>query len=60
MLPGEEDAQDGRVKTVMKGLSELAGAEIVALPGWVHPYGWMLNPEGMSIVVLEFLARVRN
>jgi pimeloyl-ACP methyl ester carboxylesterase len=60
MLPDEEDAQDERIKTVMKKLSELAKAEIVALPGWVHPYGWMLNPEGMSKVVLEFLARIRN
>jgi 2-succinyl-6-hydroxy-2,4-cyclohexadiene-1-carboxylate synthase len=60
MVPDEEGAQDERMKTVMKKLSELAGAEIVALPGWVHPYGWMLNPEGMSKVVLEFLARVRN
>jgi 2-succinyl-6-hydroxy-2,4-cyclohexadiene-1-carboxylate synthase len=60
MLPDEEDAQDERIKTVMKKLSELAEAEIIALPGWVHPYGWMLNPEGMSKVVLEFLARVRN
>jgi 2-succinyl-6-hydroxy-2,4-cyclohexadiene-1-carboxylate synthase len=60
MLPDEEDAQDERIKTVIKKLSELAEAEIIALPGWVHPYGWMLNPERMSKVVLEFLARVRN
>ncbi len=58
MLSDEKDARDEPIKTAMKKLSELAGAEIVALPGWVHPYGWMLNPEGVSKVVLEFLSRV--
>ncbi len=60
MLSDEEDARDEPMKTAMSKLSELAGGEIVALPGWVHPYGWMLTPGEISKVILEFLARVRN
>lgn len=60
MLSDEEDAQDERIEPVMTGLAELAGAEIIVPPGWVHPYGWLLNPEGISRVVLEFLGRVGN
>ena len=60
MLSDEEDVRDEPMRTAMKGLGELAGAEIVAPPGWVHPYGWMLDPAGAIEVVLEFLDRVHS
>jgi 2-succinyl-6-hydroxy-2,4-cyclohexadiene-1-carboxylate synthase len=60
MISDEEDAQDERIGTVMRKLGALADAEIVVPPGWVHPFGWMLDPEGASKVVLDFLARVQS
>jgi pimeloyl-ACP methyl ester carboxylesterase len=61
MLPSEEDLKDERTKTAMTGLSKLADkAKIAAVPGWVHPYGWLLDPEPTSKVILEFLMDVRN
>jgi len=61
MLPGGEELQDERIKQAMQGLSKLASkGKIVAVPGWEHPYGWLLNPDEMGKAVLEFLAKVRN
>jgi 2-succinyl-6-hydroxy-2,4-cyclohexadiene-1-carboxylate synthase len=59
MLPGEEDWRDERAKMAMEGLSQLARrAKIVAVPGWIHPYGWLLDPEGACQAVLKFLEEV--
>ena len=56
MLPGEEELENEREKAVMKGLRELAEqGEIVEVSGWLHPYGWLLNPEDVSKAILEFL-----
>jgi pimeloyl-ACP methyl ester carboxylesterase len=58
MLPGEDVLENEREKAVMEGLRELAQqGEIVAVSGWVHPYGWLLNPEGGCKVVLKFLKK---
>ena len=47
LLPSEEIA--------MKKLSKLTPkVKIVSVPGWVHPYGWLLDPKEMSKVVLKF------
>ncbi|MCP4537047.1 MAG: alpha/beta hydrolase [Chloroflexi bacterium] len=54
MLPDEELSQNE--KTAMETLSKLAhNAKIVSVPGWVHPFGWLLDPKEASKVVLEFL-----
>jgi len=56
MLPGEEELENEREKAVMEGLRELAEqGEIVQVSGWVHPYGWLLNPEDVSKAILKFL-----
>ena len=56
MLPDEEAQQDERIKKAMQGLCKLVGkGKIVAVPGWVHPYGWLLEPDEMNIVVMGFL-----
>ena len=61
MLATEEDMQDERAKNAMQGLCQLAPqARIVAVPGWIHPYGWLVDPEAMTQVVLEFLAEARD
>lgn len=55
MLPDEEILPNE--KRAMEKLSRLAqNAKIVSVPGWVHPFGWLLDPEEMSKVILEFLA----
>ncbi len=59
MLPGEDDWSDERTRAIIEGLGKLAGgAKIVAVPGWVHPYGWLIDPEEACKAVLEFLAEV--
>jgi len=61
MLPDEDDLQNERTKTAMKGLCQLASkGKIVSVPGWVHPYGWLLDPEEMSKVILGFLVEVHG
>ena len=59
MLPDEEQLPSEKI--AMEKLSELAHqVKIVSVPGWVHPYGWLLDPQGASEAVLEFLSEVRN
>ena len=56
MVPGEEELQDEKIKRAMQGLCKLAAdGRIAEVPGWIHPYGWLLDPEGISKVVLDFL-----
>jgi len=57
MLPDTYPGQDEREKEVMAGLFKLVDqGKIVYVPDWVHPFGWVLAPEGASIAVLSFLA----
>ena len=59
MLPDTFPGQDDREKEVMNGLFKLVDqGKIVYVPEWVHPFGWVLDPEGGSKAVLEFLAKV--
>ncbi len=56
MLPDEGIFANRREKAAMEGLRELAAhARIAAVPGWVHPFGWLLDPAAGSKAVLEFL-----
>jgi 2-succinyl-6-hydroxy-2,4-cyclohexadiene-1-carboxylate synthase len=56
MLTDAEQETDDKEWKVMQGLAELTPrAKIVELSGWVHPFGWMLMPEAVSEVVLDFL-----
>jgi 2-succinyl-6-hydroxy-2,4-cyclohexadiene-1-carboxylate synthase len=56
MLPGEDVLKNEREKAAMIGLKELARqAQIVEINGWVHPYGWLLDPEGACKAILNFL-----
>lgn len=50
-----------REKAVMEGLRALASrAEIVEVSGWVHPYGWLLDPEGACKAILKFLGNTAD
>lgn len=57
MMPDEIPGQDEREKQIMADLFALtAHGKITAVPGWMHPFGWMLTPEAGSRAVLDFLA----
>ncbi len=57
MMPGEDLLKNEREKAAMLGLSKLAAqAQIVEVPGWDHPYGWLLDPEGACQAILNFLS----
>lgn len=56
MLPGEDLLQDERAKIAMHGLNKLVkDSQIIEVSEWIHPYGWLLNPEKMCATILEFL-----
>ena len=58
ILPDEEDAADERLFDIMTRLSQLPKqCKIVRVPGAMHPFGWMLNPEPMAQAVLDFFGR---
>ncbi len=60
-LLGAEEMRNQRVKTALLGLADLVDqARIVEIPGWIHPYGWMLDPEGASQAVLAFLSSLQE
>lgn len=61
MLPDTYPGQSAREKEIMEGLLKLVKkGEIVAVPEWNHPYGWMLTPKEVSQVVLDFLAELHE
>lgn len=61
MLPDTYPGQDEREKEIMEAFFELAGrGKVVAVPEWVHPFGWMLTPDSVSEAILEFFAEVRE
>ncbi len=56
MITSQETWQNERERAALEGLAGLAPkAQIAVLPGWVHPYGWMLDPQPACQVVLKFL-----
>jgi 2-succinyl-6-hydroxy-2,4-cyclohexadiene-1-carboxylate synthase len=58
LLPGEDLFENERERAAMEGLRELTKqGEIVRVSGWVHPYGWLLEPEGVGKAILIFLAK---
>jgi len=58
MLPDAEDAADAKLWDIMTRLCQLPKAcEIVRVPGAMHPFGWILDPEPMARAVLKFLGR---
>jgi pimeloyl-ACP methyl ester carboxylesterase len=57
MLPGEDVFENPAEKAAMQGLKQLAPrSQIADVPGWQHPYAWMLNPQPACQAILEFLA----
>jgi pimeloyl-ACP methyl ester carboxylesterase len=59
MVPGADVFENGREMAAMEGLKALASqAEIVKVGGWEHPYGWLIEPEGMCKAILKFLGEI--
>jgi 2-succinyl-6-hydroxy-2,4-cyclohexadiene-1-carboxylate synthase len=59
MLPDEDVLSNERMKSAMQGLAGLAKqAHIMEVPGWNHPYGWLLQPRPISEAILKFLESV--
>ena len=57
MLPGEDVLENEREKVAMQGLCELtAQGKIIYIPGWVHPYGWLLDPEAVCQTIRKFFS----
>ncbi len=60
MLPGEDVYGNEAEKAAMEGLSALPPQlQIAAVSGWQHPYGWMIDPQGVCEEILKFLASVK-
>jgi 2-succinyl-6-hydroxy-2,4-cyclohexadiene-1-carboxylate synthase len=58
MLPGQGDQDDPAEMAVIEKLAALAPqAEVFNLPGWDHPYGWLIDPAPVCAAVLDFLDR---
>ncbi|PKO16330.1 MAG: hypothetical protein CVU39_08170 [Chloroflexi bacterium HGW-Chloroflexi-10] len=56
MLSGEDDEKDEKTCKAMHNLIKLAkNGRLVVVPGWIHPYGWMLDPDGICASILGFL-----
>ena len=59
ILPDADDAADEKLLDIMTRLSQLPKqCEIVHVPGAMHPFGWMLDPEPMAQAVLDFFGQV--
>ena len=56
ILPDADDAKDEKLAGILTRLAQLPEqCEIVRVPGAMHPFGWMLDPEPMARAVLRFL-----
>jgi len=56
MLADKDDMENERTRAAMEGLRDLAPqARIVEVPGWMHPYGWLLDEKAICEIILSFL-----
>jgi pimeloyl-ACP methyl ester carboxylesterase len=56
MVTGDEAPENEFETKAMQAMSKIPhNGKLVVVPGWQHPYGWMLDPEMMVRVVLDFL-----
>jgi 2-succinyl-6-hydroxy-2,4-cyclohexadiene-1-carboxylate synthase len=59
LMLADRDLDDERERAAMRGLRDLAPrAEIAEVPGWAHPYCWLLDPDPAIQAVLRFLDAV--
>ena len=59
MLPGEFEMKNTRLRKIANDLSRLPNkAEIIEVPDWIHPFGWLQDCETMCQTVIVFLEKV--
>jgi len=57
LLPGADVFENPPEKAAMEGLKALAPhTEVAVVPGWEHPYGWLIDPEPACQAILDFLS----
>ena len=55
----DKENEDEAEKAAMRGLRDLTKqAQIAEVSGWMHPYGWLLDPDEVCRVILEFLSHL--
>jgi hypothetical protein len=58
LIPGADLFENPSEKAVMEGLAALAPhAKIADVPGWQHPYAWLLNPAPACNEIIGFLSQ---
>jgi len=56
LMIAEKENENEVEKAAMRGLRDLAKqAQIAEIRGWMHPYGWLLDPDEICRVILDFL-----
>ncbi len=59
LLCSSETIENEREKSVLTGLKNLAAhGDLKEVKDWMHPYGWLINPEEISKTILNFLSNV--
>ncbi|MCG2786262.1 MAG: alpha/beta hydrolase [Anaerolineae bacterium] len=59
MVTGSEN-EPAEASATQKMCALARQGKLVIVPGWEHPYGWLLHPEAMCQTVLEFLAGAKK
>lgn len=60
-LPAEEEINTEVFKRTMDKMMKLAkDVKVAPIQGWEHAFGWLLNPQEASKVVLGFLEKIVN
>lgn len=59
LMIADKENENKLEKTAMQGLRNLARqAQIAEISGWMHPYGWLLDPDEVCRVILDFLGNL--
>lgn len=61
LMIAEKENENEVEKAAMRGLRDLAKqARIAEISGWMHPYGWLLDPDEVCRVILDFLGNISD
>jgi pimeloyl-ACP methyl ester carboxylesterase len=59
MVTGSEN-EPAETSAMQKMCALTRQGKLIHVPGWEHPFGWLLHPEAMCQTVLEFLTQVED
>ena len=61
LLPDDGDMGNPKLKAAVEGqISFAENGRLTVAEGWMHPYGWLLEPEPMVKRIRAFLEDIRN